>query len=204
MSLEQLSKAELIAIIERQAVLIEQLTGRVTELEKQLGKNSRNSHKPPSSDGLKKVSRTKSERKPNGKPNGGQPGHAGHHLPFSSQPDHEICYSVSSCSQCGTDLSSQPVRALERRQVCDLPPLSLEVTEHQAEQKQCPCCHSIEKGPFRHRVQYGSSVQSLLVYLHHGQLLPYKRRVEVMRDLFGQTISQGTLSNILQRTVASR
>ncbi|WP_083632491.1 DUF6444 domain-containing protein [Domibacillus antri] len=54
MSLEQLSKAELIAIIERQAILIEQLTARVAELEKQLGKNSRNSNKPPSSDGLKK------------------------------------------------------------------------------------------------------------------------------------------------------
>jgi transposase len=207
MSLEQLSKAELIAIIERQAVLIEQLTARVTELEKQLGKNSHNSNKPPSSDGLKKVRRTKSERKPSGKSSGGQPGHSGHHLPFSNQPDLEICYPVSACSQCGTDLSSQPVRTLEKRQVWDLPPLSLEVTEHQAEQKQCPCCRSIEKGTFpdqvRHRVQYGSGVQSLLVYLHHGQLLPYERTIDVMRDLFGQTISQGTLSNILQRTAAS-
>ncbi|MCP3764388.1 transposase [Domibacillus sp. A3M-37] len=52
-------------------------------------------------------------------------------------------------------------------------------------------------------MQYGSGVQSLLVYLHHGQLLPYERTVEVMRDLFGQTISQGTLSNILQRTALS-
>ncbi|WP_245796560.1 IS66 family transposase, partial [Domibacillus antri] len=116
-------------------------------------------------------------------------------------------HSVSSCSQCGIDLSSQPVRALEKRQIWDLPPLSLEVTEHQAEQKQCPCCRSIEKGTFpdhvRHRVQYGSGVQSFLVYLHHGQLLPYDRTVEVMRDLFGQTISQGTLSNILGRTAAS-
>lgn len=207
MSLEQLSKAELIAIIERQAILIEQLTARVAELEKQLGKNSRNSNKPPSSDGFKKVRRTKSERKPSGKSSGGQPGHSGHHLPFSSQPDYEIGYPVSSCSKCGTDLSSQPVRALEKRQVWDLPPLSLEVTEHQAEQKQCPCCRSIEKGTFpghvRHRIQYGSGVQSLLVYLHHGQLLPYERTVEVMRDLFGQTISQGTLSNILQRAALS-
>lgn len=71
MSLEQLSKAELIAIIERQAILIEQLTARVAELEKQLGKNSRNSNKPPSSDGFKKVRRTKSERKPSGKSSGG-------------------------------------------------------------------------------------------------------------------------------------
>ncbi|MCP3764389.1 DUF6444 domain-containing protein [Domibacillus sp. A3M-37] len=134
MSLEKLSKAELLAIIERQAILIEQLTARVAELEKPLGKNSRNSHKPPSSDGFKKVRRTKSERKPSGKSSGGQSGHSGHHLPFSSQPDYEIGYPVSSCSKCGTDLSSQPVRALEKRQVWDLPPLSLEVTEHQAEQ----------------------------------------------------------------------
>jgi hypothetical protein len=55
MSFEQLFKKELIEIIH-------QLTARVEELEKQLGKNSRNSHCPPSSDGFKKVRRTKSER----------------------------------------------------------------------------------------------------------------------------------------------
>ncbi|MET1031698.1 DUF6444 domain-containing protein [Domibacillus tundrae] len=72
MSFEQLSKKELIEIIEQQALLIQQLTARVEEVEKKLGKNSRNSHRSPSSDGFKKVRRTKSERSSTTKKTGGQ------------------------------------------------------------------------------------------------------------------------------------
>lgn len=89
----------------------------------------------------------------------------------------------------------------------DIPPLALEVTEHQIEQKKCPCCgvknKAISPTHVAHTVQHGSRVQALLVYLHHGQLLPYQRTMDVMRDLFGHTISQGTLANIIQRTMTS-
>ncbi|WP_431027099.1 IS66 family transposase [Lysinibacillus sp. LZ02] len=207
MSLNHLSKQELIDIIQRQAALIDQLTARVAELEKQLAKNSHNSHKPPSSDGLKKQRRTKSERQASGKSPGGQPGHKGHHLALSPTPNEVVRHTVTDCANCGYDLSETPIHHVQRRQVWEVPPLALTITEHQAEHKKCPCCRMRNKALFpthvAHTVQYGSRVQALLVYLHHGQLLPYQRTMDVMRDVFGHTISQGTLANIIQRTMDS-
>jgi transposase len=176
----------------------------VEELEKQCNKNSTNSHRSPSSDGIKKVRRTKSERPSTTRKTGGQPGHKGNHLPFSSDPDIKEIHTLSDCSSCGCSLVHLPVSSYQKRQVWDLPPLSLQIIEHQAEQKTCPRCKQIETAtfpdPVRQRVQYGSRVQSFLVYLHQTQLLPYARTVEVMYDLFHQKISEGTLANMIRRT----
>lgn len=184
MRLEDLSKHELIDIIHRQAAQIEQLSRRVAELEKLLAKNSHNSHKPPSSDGLKKKRRTKSERQISGKPSGGQIGHKGHHLALSSTPNEVIYHAVTDCTGCGYNLADTTIQHVQRRQVWDIPPLALEVTEHQIEQKKCPCCgiknKAISPTHVANTVQYGSRVQTLLVYLHHGQLLPYQRRMDVL------------------------
>ena len=79
----------------------------------------------------------------------------------------------------------------------DLPPLKLEVTEHQVELKVCPDCGCQNEAPFpaeaKTSVQYGSRIKSLLVYLNQYQLLPYERTVQLVEDLFSRTISQGSL-----------
>lgn len=203
MLLETLSKQELIVIIHKQAAVIEQLTARVEMLEKSGAKTSYNSHRAPSSDGLKKKRRTQSERKASGKSPGGQPGHPGHHLALSETPNHIVRHAVHHCSTCQTDLTQIPMKQLRRRQVWELPPLTLEVIEHQVENKQCPCCGKANEATFpeavEQMVQYGPRVQALLVYLHHGQLLPYKRTITLMQDVFGQTISQGTLHRMVER-----
>jgi hypothetical protein len=94
--LEQLEKATLIAIIvELQRQLTEQAT-LIQELRDQLAKNSQNSGKPPSSDGLKKP-RTRSLRKKTGRRSGGQEGHKGHTLEMVEQPDHIKVYEASTC-----------------------------------------------------------------------------------------------------------
>jgi transposase len=76
---------------------VQMLTKRVSQLEEQINKNSHNSSKPPSSDGMKKPKKTKSLRKRSGKKRGGQKGHKGHHLEKAETPDYIIPLPVTSC-----------------------------------------------------------------------------------------------------------
>src|SRR5579863_6620735 len=125
---------------------VETLSARVKELENRLGKNSKNSSKPPSTDGFRKpVSlRPKSGRKP-----GGQHGHQGCTLTVTEKPDHTVFHDPNACSCCGKDLAEvEGVATEERRQVTDLPPLALEVTEHRVRQKACPDCGHLNTASF--------------------------------------------------------
>ncbi len=168
------------------------------ELRGRLAKNSKNSSKPPSSDGLKKP-QPKSLRKPSGKKPGGQQGHVGTRLEMVEQPDHVVSHTVEECQQCGRSLEAVDAADHRRRQVVDVPPIKLEVTEHRAEIKCCPGCGCRNEAAFpaevKTSVQYGSRIKSLLVYLNQYQLLPYERTCQLAEDLFAHTISQGTLSN---------
>ena len=114
------------------------LRERVQTLEEQVAKDSHNSHKPPSTDGLAKP-KPKSLRPKSERFSGGQPGHPGHTLPMSGHPDRTLRHAVERCAACGRNLGRQAPDRVERRQVFDLPEPKLEVTEHQAEVKTCPC-----------------------------------------------------------------
>ena len=150
-------------LVETLVAQITVLTARVRELESRINTNSRNSGKPPSSDGL---ARTKSLRKKSGKKSGAQKGHPGHTLEMTSKPDKIEVHWVTQCQHCGASL---PVSAesFERRQVVDTPPLKLEVTEHQTEQKTCPVCGVCNKASFpesvNRPVQYGPLIKALAV-----------------------------------------
>jgi len=177
------------------------LTQRVKELEERLGKDSHNSNKPPSSDGLKK--KPVSLRQPNGRQPGGQKGHPGRTLEFAEEPNHIVVHSPTCCEGCGTDLADVLAKTGERRQVFDLPPLALEVTEHRAEHKLCPCCGQCNQASFPQeatsRVQYGPRVKALGLYLLDFQLLPYQRIAEFFADLFDAPLSPGMLHKAQQR-----
>jgi transposase len=168
------------------------------ELRGKLAKNSQNSSKPPSSDGLKKP-KPKSLRKPSGKKSGGQPGHRGARLEMVEQPDHTVSHPVDECRQCGRSLEAVAAADHRRRQVIDIPPIEFEVTEHRTEIKCCPGCGCHNEAAFpeeaKTSVQYGTRIKSLLVYLNQYQLLPYERTCQLVEDLLAHTISQGTLSN---------
>lgn len=129
----------LIDVVEAQAKQIAQLTARVAELEAQIAKNSGNSSKPPSSDGLKKPPKTRSNRTSSGKKPGGQNGHEGASLSQVENPNQVVRHVVNTCGECGDSLEDKKPCGLEKRQVFDLPPLQLTVTEHQAETKRCHC-----------------------------------------------------------------
>ena len=181
------------------------LQAKVRQLEDRQALHSRNSNQPPASDGLAKPApknlRAKTGRKP-----GGQPGHPGHTLQPVKKPDHCHVHPLQhcSCGQCGgVSLAGQPVLGYERRQVFDLPPLHLTVTEHQAEIKQCPRSGLTVKAAFpagvEAPVQYGPHFRGLALYLSNQQLLPFDRLRQTCLDLFGQPLSLGTLTQINHR-----
>jgi transposase len=173
------------------------LRRRHAELEALISKDSHNSSRPPSTDPLW-AKRTRSLRRPSGKRPGGQPGHPGHTRPLAGQSSRLIVHRPAHCRHCLSPLAESQVIRRERRQVIDLVPARLRVTEHQAVVMRCSQCGGRTKGLFpaevRATVQYGPSVIARALYLHDYQLLPYQRASQAMRDLFGCQISPGTLA----------
>src|SRR5579859_3837775 len=108
---------------------VEQLAAQVGELQARLAKDSHNSGKPPSSDGLKR--KPKSLRTKSGKKPGGQLGHRGQTLHLVATPDAVVEHRPAACDACGTPLDAAPIVVRERRQVHELPPVQLHITEHQ-------------------------------------------------------------------------
>jgi transposase len=200
--LEQLNKAQLVEVIIGLQGIIAQQGARIQALEDQLAKNSGNSGKPPSSDGLKKP-RTQSLRKKGNRASGGQAGHEGHQLEMTARPDEIITHRVACCPQCATRLEGVAVAGIEKRQVVDVPVPRVQVVEHQAEIKQCPGCGQVVKAAFpagvKAQVQYGPNLQSHMVYLHEYQLLPLARTAEVLEAVYGHRPSQAAVLTASQR-----
>ena len=182
-----------VTLIER---TIGQLAERVQALEDQLAKNSRNSSKPPSSDGLKKPA-PRSLRKRSGKKRGGQPGHKGHTLKAVEHPQRRVVHRVEQCEHCQASLVEEEVIRVEKRQVFDLPEVTIEVTEHQGEVKQCPVCGGINKAEFPAGVaqatQYGPRLKGLAVYLNQNHHIPVERTRDILTDLYGHAPGAATI-----------
>jgi len=193
--LDKLDKEALISIILALQQQVRQLQQTVAEqaaviqsLRDQLAKNSQNSSKPPSSDGLKKP-RTRSLRRKTGRRSGGQKGHQGHTLKMVEQADHVQIHKASVCPRCATDLQTVEPCRYERRQMFDIPPVKIEVTEHQAEIKVCPECGERVKANFPSNVtqpvQYGPRIKAQASYLNNYQLIPLARTCETLGDFYG-------------------
>ncbi len=198
---QQALLAEQNAVIQQHGEQMSSLSEQVKSLEDRLAKDSHNSHLPPSSDRFvrkPKSLRTKSEKK-----SGGQPGHPGSSLSWSSTPDEVIERQVERCEACQHDLHAVAACGGERRQVVDLPSPRLVVREYRAEQKQCPDCQHITMATFpagvQAPIQYGPNVGAAAVYLVEQQLLPLARACEVMRDLLGVQMSEGTVWDLMKR-----
>ena len=162
-------------------------------------KNSSNSSVPPSQESIaaRELRRTKSLRKPSDKPSGGQPGHKGSTLQSVSTPDRIIKHEPAYCKCCGRPLDGIEYRKIRKTQIIDIK-FVVETTEEQYYEKVCQCgCVNNCDAP-NCRIKYGDNIRTLVSYLNVVQCIPFKRIAELISDLCGRRMSEGTIQNILK------
>jgi len=177
------------------------LKARVADLEAQLRGNSRNSSAPPSADGPGKPA-TRSLRRPSARKPGGQDGHQGQTLAQVTDPDVVIRHEPACCQGCGSDLAGAREVKISRRQVFDVPPIKVHVTEHQIITRRCRCgTATTGNSPpgVVAPVQYGPVMCAVVIYLYMGQFLSKKRTAQAIGELFGIPISDGTVAAMTSR-----
>lgn len=194
------------------------LSSRVSELETEVSvlraqlslysipaKDSHNSSVPPAMENLqaKGIRHTRSLRPVSSRPTGGQSGHEGSTLRMSETADETITHTPDYCSRCGESLSEISGKVSETRQSIDIPlPVCAVITNHVSMEKKCSCgqCNkSSFPGYVKTGVSYGVNLHALTAYLSTVQHIPFKRLVGTLKDLYGIEISQGSVSNILNR-----
>ena len=170
-----------------------ELKSKVTELESRLNSNSRNSSKPPSSDGYQKKPAFPRTRK--GK-QGGQHGHQGRTLRQVEHPDKTVKHKPGPCD-CGHEFCDEELIVAETRQVFDLPQPRLEVIAHELLKGKCPDCGKWHKGVapegVNAPVQYGQGVKALTTLLNVDYRIPFKKIQFLFSDLFGYAINESTV-----------
>src|SRR4051812_8311629 len=178
---------------------------RIAELERQLAASSRNSSQPPSSDGLDKPA-PKSLRGRSGRKPGGQPGRAGRTLRQVAVPDEVVVHEPGGWAGCGSTLTADgpPARVI-RRQVFDIPTITVRVVEHRLVSRRCACgALTCAAGPagVTAPVSYGPSAAAIAVYLCLGQHLPVERTAGLLAEVFGTPMATGTVAAWTARAAA--
>jgi transposase len=185
-----------VALFEKLVVKSRAMEARIQALEDRLNKDSHNSSQPPTSDGLKKV-RKHGLRHKSGKKSGGQAGHIGYRLEPVAKPDHVEVHAVRCCHHCQASLGGVEVQGHEKRQVFEVPPVKLEVTEHQAEIKTCPHCGEVSEADFpagvTQKTQYGPRLRAQMVYFNEYHFIPLDRTTEIIAEIYQQPVSEGTV-----------
>jgi len=184
---------------------IAQLEARVEQLERQLGRNSRNSSLPPSEDRSGAAPRRRGKDR-SGRLPGGQSGHEGHgrELLPASAVDELVDHWPASCG-CGhvfAEGDRVAVREPARHQVEELPQIAVRVTEHRCQRVRCPDCGLERTGELPGEVAgsaFGPRLQAAVATLSVRNRVSRRDLVELCEELFGARISTGTIDAILAR-----
>ncbi|WP_419829823.1 IS66 family transposase [Methylobacterium sp.] len=178
--LERLSRAELIELVLRL---------------QRPAKTSRTSSKPPATD--------HKERREQSKPGGAKPGHEGHSRAISDDPDAVVEHRPDRCSCCGGDLHGElSTEVVSVSEQIDLPAVMPVVTQHRRLAVHCPTCGARVVAPVPEAARctpFGPRLHAVATYLKTFQALSYERLEAALSDLFGLTLSQGGLMNLLRR-----
>jgi transposase len=158
-------------------------------------KTSRTSSKPPATD--------RKERREQSKPGGAKHGHEGHSRVMSDDPDTVVDHRPDRCSCCGGDLhTALPTEVVGVSERIELPEVAPVVTQHRRLAVHCPACGTrvVAAVPEAARgTPFGPRLHAVATYLKTFQALSYARLQAALSDLFGLTLSQGGLMNLLQR-----
>jgi len=176
-----------------------------TAIERTLARNSHNSSLPPSRDSAEQKAKTNAKRRRRGKRRrpGGQKGHAGHNRPLV--PDDRVKrwkrHFPESCRRCGRDLRDVPSDPEPlHHQVAEIPEIEAEVTDHVRHRVTCPDCNTTTTAKLPEGVSqsnFGVNLRSLVVLLSGRYRISRRETVELCRDLFGLSVSVGSIANIL-------
>jgi transposase len=185
--LDRMSAAEKDALILSLFDVLEAFGRRLRELEGKVEKTSKNSSKPPSSDGLKKAAAE--PRKKGERPVGGVPGHPGATLEMTDTPDRvEELRPQGSC-ECGAYLEGLEAVAGERRQQIEMPEPRATVTEYRQMRVECPGCGRAHAGMFppsvTPNVSYGPRLKAYAVGLAQGHFVGLERVCAIVADQCG-------------------
>ena len=165
------------------------------ELRSRLNSNSKNSSRPPSSDGYRKTTSPALPKTSIGT-QGGKKGHKGDTLRQTNHPDKLVIVSPSECS-CGHHFVQSECELSSKRQVFDLPQPKLEVTEYQIHTAKCPKCGLIHQGQAPKNVtapvQYGNQAKAFAVLLNTNYKVPFKKIQQMFKDLYGCPINESTI-----------
>jgi transposase len=119
---------------------------------------------------------------------------------MSTNPDEVRVHEVECCESCGCSLKHKQPINYGRRQVFDILPIAVEVTEHQAEINEYDQCGAVNTAAFAegvtHKVQYRDNLYARALYLKNYCLLPYDRAAELFEDFFDIPLSAGRLVTI--------
>ena len=185
---------------------VESLNQTIKELQEQKNKNSKNSSKPPSSDGLKKGPRDKSLREPSGKKQGAQQGHSGVHMVITREPDTTQTLIPDACKNCPNWRKCKGTACVgETRYKVDVQVIQT-LDAYESMEVKCPKSNQTLKGTFpsdiKGQIQYGESIASLIVTLNTVGAVSAKRTQEILGSLFDLPISTGTVLKMVSRCAA--
>ncbi len=177
---------------------------RIADPGRRVGQNSRNSGRPPSSDGLAKPPPEPAFPEPGNRKPGGQPGHRGRTLKPSDRPGTVLTHVPDVCGSCGADLSGAEPKLRSSRQVHGLPEIQpIEVTEHQVFGRECPCSGETAAGGYpedaKAPARYGPRVKALALHLPAVRPVPLQRLRQLLFHLFGMKIPHGAVCDMIRR-----
>ncbi len=177
---------------------------QIADLERQLAlgkRNSTNSSKPPSSDGLAGEQRPRGRQRKSRRKPGAQPGHPGHHrrlIPTAEVSAIEVVL-PKECGHCGGNLPQEPRQVttegeLRRHQVTEVPPVKAHVTEYQFPNVICRHCGKATRAPLPEEIRgdFGPQLTALIAYWTVVCRLPRRLVEATLADVLGIEVSLGS------------